>query len=77
MKQSEKNNNKSENGSGPGWVNYLGLGMQLAVTVTAMAFLGIWLDKKFNTQPVLTIVCSFFGITAGMYNFIKTALKSR
>ena len=75
MKQSEQNNNKNESGSG--WVNYLGLGMQLAVTVTAMAFLGIWLDNKYNSKPVFTICCSFFGITAGIYNFIKAALKSR
>jgi F0F1-type ATP synthase assembly protein I len=76
MKLSEQSNNKDENNSGPGWVNYLGLGMQLAVTVTAMTFLGIWLDKKYNAAPILTIACSFLGITAGIYNFIKAALKS-
>jgi ATP synthase protein I len=76
MKLGEQNNN-NENNSGPGWVNYLGLGMQLAVTVTAMTFLGIWLDNKYNSKPVFTICCSFFGITAGIYNFIKAALKSR
>lgn len=55
---------------------YLGLGLQLAVTVTIMVFVGIWLDEKFNTKPILTIVCSVFGIFAGMYNFIKTVSKS-
>ncbi len=55
---------------------YLGLGMQLAVTVTIMVFVGIWLDEKFNSKPILTIICSVFGIFAGMYNFIKTVLKS-
>ncbi len=38
---------------------YLGLGLQLAVTVTAMVFLGIWLDNKFDTSPIFTIICSF------------------
>jgi F0F1-type ATP synthase assembly protein I len=76
MKQPEQNNKKEENDSGPGWVSYLGLGTQLAVTVTAMTFLGIWLDKKFNTAPILTIICSLFGVAAGIYNFIKTVLKS-
>jgi ATP synthase protein I len=55
---------------------YLSLGMQLAVTVTAMVFLGIWLDEKFNLEPVLTIVFALLGVFAGMYNFIKTVLKS-
>jgi F0F1-type ATP synthase assembly protein I len=55
---------------------YLGLGLQLAVTVTAMVFLGIWLDNNFNTSPILTIVCSFLGVFAALYNFIKTVLKS-
>jgi ATP synthase protein I len=55
---------------------YLGLGLQLAITVVAMVFLGIWLDKKFATNPILTIICSFLGVFAALYNFIKTVLKS-
>jgi ATP synthase protein I len=55
---------------------YIGLGLQLAVIVTVMVFLGIWLDGKFETTPVLTIVCAFFGVFAGMYTFIKSALKA-
>ena len=55
---------------------YIGLGMQLAVTVTLMVFLGIWLDKEFDLSPVLTIVFSFLGVFAGMYNFIKSVIKS-
>jgi len=77
MKTVEPNKSGKNDDLDPGWMNYLGLGTQLAVTVVGMTFLGIWLDKKFNTEPVLTIVCAFLGITAGMYNFIKTALKSR
>jgi ATP synthase protein I len=55
---------------------YIGLGLQLAVTVTAMVFLGIWLDGQFETQPILTIVLSFFGVFAGLYTFIKSVLKA-
>ena len=56
--------------------NYLGLGLQLAVTVVVMVFLGIWLDSKFNTNPWMTVLCSFLGIFAAIYSFIKTVLKS-
>lgn len=55
---------------------YIGLGLQLAVSVTVMVFVGIWLDEQFATQPVLTIFCAFFGIFAGMYTFIKSVLKA-
>ena len=55
---------------------YLGLGLQLAVTVTVSVFIGIWLDGKFETSPVLTIVFAFFGVFAGMYTFIKSVLKA-
>ena len=55
---------------------YLGLGLQLAITVAVMVFLGLWLDGKFNTSPLLTIICSSLGVFAALYNFIKTVLKS-
>jgi F0F1-type ATP synthase assembly protein I len=55
---------------------YLGLGLQLAITVAVMVFLGLWLDDKFDTSPLLTIICSFLGVFAALYNFIKTVLKS-
>ncbi len=55
---------------------YVGLGLQLAVTVTVMVFLGIWLDGQFETKPILTIVFAFFGVFAGMYTFIKSVLKA-
>lgn len=55
---------------------YIGLGLQLAVTVTVMVFIGIWLDGQFDTKPVLTIIFAFLGIFAGMYTFIKSVLKA-
>lgn len=54
---------------------YLGLGFQLAATIILMLFLGRWLDKEFNIEPVLTITFSFLGGFAGIYNVIKTVLR--
>lgn len=54
---------------------YIGLGLQLAVTVTVMVFIGIWLDDQFETKPILTIVFAFLGVFLGMYTFIKSVLK--
>jgi F0F1-type ATP synthase assembly protein I len=55
---------------------YIGLGLQLAVTVTVMVFIGIWLDGQLKTKPILTVVFAFLGVFAGMYTFIKSVLKA-
>ena len=74
MKQGEKTSQKIANSykeAGP----YLGLGTQLAATIVLMFFLGRWLDQKLDLFPILTIILSFFGGFAGIYNFIKSVLK--
>ena len=55
---------------------YIGLGLQLAITVGVMVFIGIWLDKQFAASPVFTLIFAFLGVFVGMYSFIKTVLKS-
>ncbi len=54
---------------------YMGLGTQLAVTMVLMFFVGKWLDGELNTFPWLTIIFSFLGGFAAIYNFIKEVLK--
>lgn len=51
---------------------YLGLGLQLAVTIVVMVLAGSWLDNKFNTGNWLTLIFGIIGIWAGIYNLIKT-----
>jgi len=69
--------NKPENDSG--FANsmreagpYLGLGLQLAVTIVAFVLLGNWLDEKFNQKSTFILICGFLGIGVGLYNLIKT-----
>ena len=50
-------------------------GIQLAVTVVAMFFIGRWLDGKFDTAPWLMIVGGLIGSAGGMVSFIRTALS--
>jgi ATP synthase protein I len=76
----KKNNSPEDEGLSKAYreiAPYLGLGLQLAVTVAIMVFIGIWLDGKLNTSPVLTVVFAFFGVFAGMYTFIKSVIKPR
>ncbi len=53
-----------------------GSGMQLAISVVVMFFLGRWADEKLNTAPWLLIGGVLFGVGAGLYNFIKTAAEA-
>jgi ATP synthase protein I len=53
---------------------YLGIGFQLAATVALMVFIGIWLDKKTGQDPLFTLIFSFLGVGAGLYNFIRTVI---
>lgn len=51
---------------------FFGLGIQLAVTVVLMFFLGSWLDEKWGTTPWMMLLGILFGASAGLYSFIKT-----
>ncbi len=51
---------------------YLGLGLQLAVTIVAFVLLGSWLDKKFSQNYIFTLIAGVFGIGIGLYNLIRT-----
>jgi len=62
---------KSLRGVGP----IIGSGIQLATSVVLMFFLGRWADEKLHTAPWLLIAGIIFGVGAGLYSFIKTAMS--
>lgn len=47
-------------------------GINMLVPIGLMLWLGIWLDKKFETSW-LTIVCFFLGAIAGFQNVYRMA----
>lgn len=51
---------------------YLGLGLQLAVTIVVSVLIGSWLDKKFSQNFIFTLIAGVFGIAIGLYNLIRT-----
>ena len=75
LKCTVQENNK-ENKALKELMRYSHIGIQLAATVAVATYIGWWLDEKFETKPVLFIVFTFFGITAGMVSFIRTVLNS-
>lgn len=54
------------------FIRYSGLGVQLAGTILIFLFIGIWLDKIFETKFVFTLVLTFVGFFGGFYSFYLT-----
>jgi ATP synthase protein I len=53
--------------NGPrGYLRYFHLGTQMAVTIVLGVFGGMWLDGRWGTSPILTVVGSVLGIGLGM-----------
>lgn len=48
------------------------IGIQLALIVVVMFFIGRWLDGMLNTAPWLMIICIMVGIAFGLYKFVQT-----
>ena len=47
---------------------YSAVGIQLVLSIVAGAYLGQWLDRRFETDPWLMMVGIFLGAAAGFYN---------
>jgi len=56
---------------------FASLGISVALSIVIGLAIGYWLDKKFDTQPVLLLVGLGFGIAAGFSNIIRAGQKSR
>ena len=47
---------------------YLGYGMTAAFSTLLFFLVGLWLDGKLGTTPLLTFGGALFGAAAGFYN---------
>lgn len=46
------------------------------MSVVIMFFVGSWLDGLWGTEPWVMVAAMVFGIAAGMYHFIRTAIAA-
>ncbi|MCK9486115.1 MAG: AtpZ/AtpI family protein [Dehalococcoidia bacterium] len=46
----------------------VGIGFSLAFWIAGGALLGHWLDGRFETEPLLTLVLLVLGIMSGFYD---------
>ncbi len=54
---------------------YMGLGLQLTITILVMLYIGWHIDKYFETPPIFLVSFTFLGGILGFYNLIKTLLS--
>lgn len=56
-----------------GYLRFVHLGTQLAFTIVLGVFGGIWLDGRWGTSPIFSVVGSVLGIGLGMGVVIREA----
>jgi len=54
---------------------YSGLGLTLVVTILVFLWIGMWLDGKFQTGVLFTLILAFIGFAAGFYSFYLNVKK--
>ena len=54
---------------------FINIGLQMALTIGAFVFLGLWLDEKFATSPLWTLILAAIGIFGAFYSFIKKIIN--
>jgi len=58
------------------FIRYSALGMQMLLTILVFAYLGQWLDGRYETQkPYFTVGLSLFGVMAAMVYFVNQIRK--
>ena len=60
----------------PSGAEFAGAGLQLASTLVAFMFLGIWLDKRLGSSPWFVLICVFVGAGAGFYSIYRRLMGS-
>ena len=56
---------------------YSSIGFSVALSIFIGLAIGVWLDRKFDTSPWLTLIFLGFGIAAGYRNIGLAIKKSR
>jgi F0F1-type ATP synthase assembly protein I len=54
---------------------YTNLGWTLVATVVLGILGGRWLDKQWDTEPLMFILGAVLGIAVGLYYFLVTVLR--
>lgn len=69
------NEKKKEGGVLKGMMYLASMGIHMVAATFLGLFVGVYLDKYFDTSPWLTIIFLLFGIAAGFKNMYDTVKK--
>lgn len=58
----------------PAWIRHSSIGFEFFATIVGCAFVGLWIDRKWETAPWGVLTGSLLGLVAGFYKFLRTAL---
>lgn len=53
------------------------IGFQVAFAVFIGLAFGVWLDKRFDTFPWLSLLFMVFGVAAGFLNYYRFAIQQQ
>ena len=56
---------------------YSSLGISVSLAIFIGLGVGVWLDRKFDTSPWLTLIFLVFGIIAGFRNIALVIKRAR
>ena len=57
--------------TGPKWIMYSSMGLELGLSVVVGFLIGSWLDKWLGTEPWLLLVFGIAGIIAGYRSIFR------
>ena len=66
MPESDEPGKNSKRETLAAFFTYGSLGLEMGLSVAIGLAIGYFLDRRFNTSPILTLVFLLFGIVAGM-----------
>jgi len=59
--------------------SFVSMGITFALTLTGAALLGLWLDRRFGTLPLFTLIGTFGGMALGgfwLYQRLRGEIES-
>jgi F0F1-type ATP synthase assembly protein I len=58
------------------YLRFAGVGVQFGLTIFLLTLLGIWLDGRFGTRPLFTVVLLLLGFVGGTWSLVRQVLGS-
>lgn len=55
-------------------IRFVGVGFYIGACIVGGVFLGLWLDNRFNTKPILLLVFLIIGLVAAFWGVFQMLL---